>query len=181
MRVLRVVVGMGANLGDRLETLSRAAGAISGFAAVRAAAPLFETAPVGPSQPDYLNSALLLDFEGTARALLEALLQVERDLGRERRERWGPRTLDLDILWIEGATVDDADLRIPHARLAERRFALEPMLSLVPDAVHPETGERYRDCVDRLPPGGIRRVAGADWANAVQAGGKPPGSMPSAV
>jgi 2-amino-4-hydroxy-6-hydroxymethyldihydropteridine diphosphokinase len=178
---MRVVVGMGANLGDRLETLRRAIETISGFAAVRAVAPLFETAPVGPSQPDYLNSALLLDFDGTARALLEALLQVERAYGRERRERWGPRTLDLDILWIAGEAVDDPDLRIPHAHLTERRFALEPMLALAPDAVHPITGETYRDCVDRLPPGGIRRVAGADWASGVQAGGKPSGSLPSAV
>jgi 2-amino-4-hydroxy-6-hydroxymethyldihydropteridine diphosphokinase len=180
-RRMRVVVGMGANLGDRLETLVLAVAKISGFAAVRATAPLFETAPVGPSQPDFLNSALLLEYEGTPRALLEALLAVERDYGRERRERWGPRTLDLDVLWIDGVAVGEADLEVPHARLAERRFALEPLLALVPEAAHPTTGETYRDCVERLPPGGIRLVAGPGWASSVQAGGNPSGSLPSAV
>jgi 2-amino-4-hydroxy-6-hydroxymethyldihydropteridine diphosphokinase len=171
---MRVVVGLGANLGDRLGTLRGAVTELSAIARVLSLSPVFETAPIGPEQPDYLNAAVLLDYEGSPRALLGAVLGIERGFGRERRERWGPRTLDLDILWIEGVLVDEPDLHVPHAHLSERRFALEPLLSVAPEAAHPATLVTYRDCVARLPPGGIRRVVDADWAGPVQADGKGP-------
>jgi len=173
---MRAVVGLGANLGDRLGTLKGAVGELSAIARILAVSPVFETEPVGPEQPDFLNAAVLLDFGGAPRALLQALLGIERAFGRERRERWGPRTLDLDLLWIEGVLVDDPDLHVPHARLSERRFALEPLLAVAPRAAHPVTQVEYRDCVERLPPGGIRRVLDAGWAEPVQADGK--GSQP---
>jgi 2-amino-4-hydroxy-6-hydroxymethyldihydropteridine diphosphokinase len=171
---MRVVVGLGANLGDRLGTLRGAVTELSAIARILEVSPVFETAPVGPEQPDFLNAAVLLDYGGTPRELLQAVLVIERDFGRERRERWGPRTLDLDLLWIEGVLVDEPDLHVPHAHLPERRFALEPLLSVAPEAAHPESLVKYRDCVDRLPPGGIRRVVDAGWAGPVQADGKGP-------
>lgn len=169
---MRAVVGLGGNLGDRLGTLRGAVGALSAASRILAVSPVFETAPVGPDQPDFLNAAVLLEYDGPARGLLRVLLDIERAFGRERRERWGPRTLDLDLLWIEGVVVDEPDLHVPHARLTERRFALEPLLEVAPEAAHPVTGEAYRDSVERLPPGGIRRVHDAGWVGPVQAGGK---------
>jgi len=112
---------------------------------------VYETAPVGPPQPDYLNAALLVETDLAPEALLDALLAVERELGRERRARWGPRVLDLDVLWIEGIAVDTPRLVVPHPHLRERAFALAPMLELVPDARDPRTGEPYV-----VPPGDVR-------------------------
>jgi 2-amino-4-hydroxy-6-hydroxymethyldihydropteridine diphosphokinase len=86
---------------------------------------------------------VLVRFEGDALDLLDATLAVEAALGRVRRERWGPRTIDIDILWIEGVSVDHARLVVPHPHLRERAFALVPLLELVPDAGDPRTGEPY--------------------------------------
>jgi 2-amino-4-hydroxy-6-hydroxymethyldihydropteridine diphosphokinase len=82
-------------------------------------------------------------FRGEAVQLLDELLAIERRLGRVRKERWGPRNIDLDILWIDGLVVDTPRLVVPHPSLRERAFALVPMLELVPDAADPRTGERY--------------------------------------
>ena len=117
---------------------------------------LYETAPVGPPQPNYLNAALRVDFRLGARALLERCLEIERAHGRDRaRElRWGPRTLDLDILYIDGEEIEESDLVVPHPRLEERAFALVPLLD-----VAPELEERFR--VSRgLRQGDLREV---DW------------------
>lgn len=134
----RVVVGIGANLGDRLATIEAATdriAALEGVTFVRRS-PIVETDPVGgPPQDRYLNGALLLRTALSARALLDALLGIERDLGRTRDgTRNAPRTLDLDVLWIDGETVDEADLVVPHPRLAERAFALMPLVAVAPDA-----------------------------------------------
>ena len=95
---------------------------------------VYETAPVGPPQADYLNAAVKLDTKLEPRELFETMLSIERALGRVRRERWGPRTIDLDLLWIEGRTVSDADLVVPHPHLLERAFALLPLLDVAPGA-----------------------------------------------
>jgi 2-amino-4-hydroxy-6-hydroxymethyldihydropteridine diphosphokinase len=100
----------------------------------------------GPPQPDFLNAAALVTYEGEPEALLGALLAIERRLGRRRGgERYGPRTIDLDILWIEGRTVDTEELVVPHPRLLERAFALLPLLELVPEARDPRSGERLAE------------------------------------
>jgi len=105
---------------------------------------VYETEPVGgPPQPLYLNAAAALDFEGEPLALLEALLALERDFGRVRGVRNGPRTLDLDLLWIPGRSVAHERLVVPHPRLHERAFALAPLLDVAPDAADPRTGRRY--------------------------------------
>jgi 2-amino-4-hydroxy-6-hydroxymethyldihydropteridine diphosphokinase len=141
-----MVIGLGGNLGDRRATLARAVDALAADAAVRVVArsPLYETAPVGgPPQGDYLNGALLVETALSAREVLERLLAVEQSLGRVRRERNGPRTVDLDLLWIEGEPVDEPGLEVPHPRLAERPFALRPLLDVAPDARDPRTGVAY--------------------------------------
>jgi 2-amino-4-hydroxy-6-hydroxymethyldihydropteridine diphosphokinase len=157
------VVGLGANLGDRASTLAAAVAALSEAGEVTAVSALYETEPVGPPQPAYLNAAVRLDFGGTPRELLEVLLAVERRFGRVRRERFGPRTLDLDLLWIAGVQVDEEDLVVPHPRLGERRFALEPLLDVAPEALDPRTGQGISAWLQRLPAGGVVEIAKGDW------------------
>jgi 2-amino-4-hydroxy-6-hydroxymethyldihydropteridine diphosphokinase len=134
----RAYVGVGANLGDREGTIRAALAALPGVVAV---SELRETEPVGVvDQPPFLNGAAALETELPVRELLDVLLEVERELGRERRERWGPRTIDLDLLLYGGETIDEPGLTVPHPRLHERRFALEPLLDLDPALVVPGHG-----------------------------------------
>jgi 2-amino-4-hydroxy-6-hydroxymethyldihydropteridine diphosphokinase len=134
----RAYVGVGANLGDREATISAALGALPGVVGV---SELRETEPVGVvDQPRFLNGAVALETELSARELLETLLGIERDLGRERRERWGPRTIDLDLLLYGDETIDEPGLTVPHPRLHDRRFALEPLLDLDSDLEIPGRG-----------------------------------------
>lgn len=137
---MRVVVGLGANLGDRLATMREAVRRLATIARVEATSRVYETAPIGPPQPDYLNAAVRVAWDGDAEALLDALLAIERALGRERRERWGPRVIDLDVLWIDGDIVATPRLEVPHPRLAERAFAVLPLLDVAPRAIDPRTG-----------------------------------------
>lgn len=156
---LDCVIGLGANLGERQATLSAAVRAIAALGRISAVSALYKTAPVGgPSQPDFLNAAVRLEYRGEPGALLEALLGIERHFGRERRERWGPRVLDLDLLWIDGVQVRTATLEVPHPRLVERTFALDPLLDVCPAATEPHTGRPYRSFRAALSDDGIQRI-----------------------
>lgn len=128
------LIGAGANLGDRAATLARAMDrlrATPGIAALETSS-LYETAPVGPvAQPPFLNLVAGFDTSLTPEALLELLLAIERAFGRVRRERWGPRTLDLDFLALADETRDTPQLQLPHPRLAERGFVLIPLAELL--------------------------------------------------
>ena len=143
-RGVRAYVGLGANLGDREATIRRAVELVgsSPDVVVVGVSSLRETEPWGPvEQPSYLNGVLALETDLAPRALLDLLLDVERRLGRRRDgERWGPRTIDLDLLLCEGQSVDEPGLTLPHPHLHERRFALEPLVELAPDAVVPGRG-----------------------------------------
>lgn len=112
--------------------------AVSRLPGVVARSSVWETAPVGPPQPDYLNAAVLCAVDLEPLALFEEMLAIERALGRVRAEKWGPRTIDLDLLFIEGRTVDDPRLVVPHPHLLERAFALLPLLEVLPDADLPK-------------------------------------------
>jgi 2-amino-4-hydroxy-6-hydroxymethyldihydropteridine diphosphokinase len=143
----RAYVGVGANLGDREATIRAALEALPGLVGV---SKLRETDPVGVvDQPPFLNAAAVLETELAPRELLDTLLAVERELGRERRERWGPRTIDLDLLLYGAETIDEPGLTVPHPRLHERRFALEPLLDLDPELAIPGRG-RVTDVLERL-------------------------------
>jgi 2-amino-4-hydroxy-6-hydroxymethyldihydropteridine diphosphokinase len=133
----RAYVGLGANLGDREATLRRAIELLAATQGIEVAAvsSLRETDPVGyADQPRFLNGAAALDTELAPGALLDRLLVVERELGRVRGRgpRYGPRALDLDLLLYGDEVVDEPGLTVPHPRLAERRFALEPLHELDP-------------------------------------------------
>jgi 2-amino-4-hydroxy-6-hydroxymethyldihydropteridine diphosphokinase len=134
----RAYVGLGANLGDREATIRAAVAALPGVVAVST---LRETDPVGVTeQPQFLNGVAALETDLTPRELLDVLLAVELRLGRERRERWGPRTIDLDLLLYGDETVGEPGLAVPHPHLHERRFALEPLAELDPELVVPGRG-----------------------------------------
>jgi 2-amino-4-hydroxy-6-hydroxymethyldihydropteridine diphosphokinase len=146
-----VVVGFGANLGDRLATLRAAVQELARVARVEATSRVYETAPLGPAQPRFLNAAARVAWEGSPVDLLGELLAIEAKLGRVRGERWGPRTIDLDLLWAEGVAIEGPQLTVPHPRLRERAFALIPLLEVAPDARDPRTGEPYAEIVSLLP------------------------------
>jgi 2-amino-4-hydroxy-6-hydroxymethyldihydropteridine diphosphokinase len=130
---------------------------------VEAVSPLYETPPWGnPDQPRFLNAAVRIDTSLSAHELLSAVLEVERRLGRERLERWGPRTIDIDILLFGSVHVVEPGLHIPHARLPERAFALLPLLSVMPDATI--FGRRASDWLTNIDASGIRLVADESWA-----------------
>ena len=134
----RAYVGLGANLGDREATIRRAAELIG---AARLST-IRETEPWGyADQPPFLNAVAELDTDLSATALLERLLEIERTLGRTREgARWGPRTIDLDLLLFGALVIDEPGLTVPHPRLCERLFVLEPLAELAPDADVPGRG-----------------------------------------
>jgi 2-amino-4-hydroxy-6-hydroxymethyldihydropteridine diphosphokinase len=126
-------LGLGSNLGDRRALLREA---VDALADVVATSPVYETDPVGgPDQGPYLNVVVELDTTLDARGLLDVCHRLEAAAGRVRTTRWGPRTLDVDVLWVDGEIVDDPDLQVPHPRMWERRFVLAPLADLAPDLV----------------------------------------------
>jgi 2-amino-4-hydroxy-6-hydroxymethyldihydropteridine diphosphokinase len=142
--VTRAYVGLGSNLGDRAATLERAVELLDqrGGIEVVAVSSFRETDPVGYlDQPRFLNGAAAVDTTLAPAELLQALLEVEQELGRVRTsERYGPRTIDLDLLLVDDVVLDEAGLTLPHPRLHERAFALEPLAELDPALVVPGRG-----------------------------------------
>jgi 2-amino-4-hydroxy-6-hydroxymethyldihydropteridine diphosphokinase len=136
----RAFIGLGSNLGDRAAYLRSGVEGLATRGDVVAVSPLYETEPVGGprGQGPYLNMVVELATTDPPRRLLERCRAVEEAAQRVRTERWGPRTLDADVLWVEGCTVDDADLTVPHPRLWERRFVVQPLADLAPDLVTPQ-------------------------------------------
>jgi 2-amino-4-hydroxy-6-hydroxymethyldihydropteridine diphosphokinase len=135
----RAYIGLGSNLGDREGHLRAALQALRGAGVVILRTSRFiVTRPVGKTdQPDFLNAAAALDTDLSARELLDLLLRIESALGRVRAGRWGPRTLDLDLLLYGDEVIREPGLEVPHPRLHERRFVLEPLAEIAPDARHP--------------------------------------------
>ena len=136
-----VVVALGSNLGDRGQTLTAAVQALRDLPGLTVASvsSIVETDPVGgPEQGAFLNLVVELDTTLDARGLLGECRRLEAAAARVRLERWGPRTLDVDVLWVDGEVVDEPDLQVPHPRMGERRFVLAPLADLAPDLVDPD-------------------------------------------
>jgi 2-amino-4-hydroxy-6-hydroxymethyldihydropteridine diphosphokinase len=159
----RTVIAMGSNLGDRMDYLQ---GGLDGlFDTPRlvfvAVSPVYQTAPAGgPEQPDYLNAVVIGETTMPARALLERCLGLEDAFGRVRAERWGPRTLDLDLIVYGDEVSDSPVLTLPHPRAHERAFVLAPWHDADPDAVIPGRG-RVADLLAAIGTAGIARMDGA--------------------
>jgi len=161
-------IGLGSNLGDRVAAIREALAQLDaqpGIEVLRTSR-LYETEPVGPvEQGRFINAVAELETSLSARELLAALLAIEARLGRERErgERWGPRTIDLDLLLLDDLVLDEPDLIVPHPELAQRPFVLVPLCELIPDARHPGLGRTFGELRDELgaadgvvalPPGG---------------------------
>lgn len=162
-RETRALIGLGSNLGDRLGRLRGAVDALAAEPgiALLAASTVLESPPMGPvEQGPFYNAAALIATGLDPRALLDCLLRIERDAGRVREVRWGPRTLDLDLLWMEGVEVDEDGLVVPHPGLAERPFVLRPVAELLPELVLPD-GRTARQAVEELGDDGCIPVPGA--------------------
>jgi 2-amino-4-hydroxy-6-hydroxymethyldihydropteridine diphosphokinase len=152
------IIGLGSNLGDRRATLDGALAALAEAPGVRvrSVSAYRETEPVGgpPGQGGYLNAAAALETTLDPIGLLHVLQAVEARVGRVRTVRWGERTLDLDLLLFDDRIVQTEELTVPHPRLAERRFVLEPMAEVAPDAVEPRSGRTVSELLRELDRGG---------------------------
>lgn len=138
----KAYVGLGSNLNDPAGNVIRAASELGTIAGVRviATSRLYTTTPVGVAdQPDFVNGVAMLEVDCSARALLDGMLEIERRYGRDRarEQRWGPRTLDLDLLLFRQQAIDEPELTVPHPRMAERLFVLEPLADLAPALTPP--------------------------------------------
>ncbi|HEX8819131.1 MAG TPA: 2-amino-4-hydroxy-6-hydroxymethyldihydropteridine diphosphokinase [Archangium sp.] len=161
-----VYVGLGSNQGDREAQLVSALEAMSRIDAVAVlrCSSLFESAPVGPPQPRYLNAVVALECALPPQRLLSILKHIEKDLGRHQGgPRWGPRPIDLDILLWEGEVVADPNLQVPHLELHKRRFALEPLAEVAPHAEHPVLGLTVKELLTQLAPQDVRRCMATQW------------------
>lgn len=168
----RVLIAFGGNLGDVDENLRRAVEAVAGLPGtrLRRVSSLYRTAPVGVlDQPSFVNGALAVDTTLDPEALLEHLLAIERDLGRTREVRWGPRTVDLDLILWGDRQVATPSLEIPHPRMAERGFVLVPLAEIAPDAVHPGSRKTVRELlVDLGPTPDIEPLGRPPWARRLE-------------
>jgi 2-amino-4-hydroxy-6-hydroxymethyldihydropteridine diphosphokinase len=159
----RTVIAMGSNLGDRLDYLQ---GGLDGLfdtprISFLAVSPVYETAPVGgPEQPDYLNAVVIAETSMPAQAVLERCLSLEDAFGRARDERWGPRTLDLDLIVYGDEVSNGPGLTLPHPRAHERAFVLAPWHDADPQAQLPGRGP-VADLLAALGTAGVARVEGA--------------------
>ena len=155
----QAVLALGSNLGDRKDILQGGVDAIAGIEGVRltVVSPVYETVPVGgPPQPDYLNAVVLANVSVPSGELLDGLHEVEAAFDRVRLVRWGPRTLDIDIITVAGERSDDPDLTLPHPRAHERAFVLAPWRDVDPGAVLPGYGP-VADLLAHVDQTGIRR------------------------
>ena len=159
----RYAIALGSNLGDRRRHLRDAAAEMGRIGVVEEISSLFETAPVGgPPQEDYLNAVVVLLSEEQPTALLAALNRIEDSLGRDRALRWGPRTIDLDIVAWDGEPVTTKAVTIPHPRAHLRRFVLEPLCEIWPAALL-GSGVTAAQAMELVADQAVERVT-SDWA-----------------
>jgi 2-amino-4-hydroxy-6-hydroxymethyldihydropteridine diphosphokinase len=156
-----VYLSLGSNLGDRQANLNQAMAKMAALGKITAVSAFYETQPVDlVDQPWFVNCVAALETELTTQELMAAILRLEEDLGRRRLARKGPRTIDIDLLLAGDTVVDEPGLTVPHPAMQQRRFVLEPLAEIAPDAVHPVLQSTVRELLDTLPEGqAVRKIA----------------------
>jgi 2-amino-4-hydroxy-6-hydroxymethyldihydropteridine diphosphokinase len=149
-------LSLGSNVGDRVANLKVAIERIGTLGEVIATSSIYETEPVEfLAQPWFLNCVVKLGTEKMPKQLLAAILTIEKEMGRHRQQKKGPRTIDIDILLFGNSVVEAEGLTIPHPSMHERRFVLEPMSEIAPEVRHPVFKKRMRELLEKLPAGQI--------------------------
>ncbi|HYJ32371.1 MAG TPA: 2-amino-4-hydroxy-6-hydroxymethyldihydropteridine diphosphokinase [Candidatus Binatia bacterium] len=162
----RVYVGIGSNLGDREFLIRKAVESLRQLPQtnVSGVSSLYDTEPVGETeQPPFLNAVAWIETELSPRELLWQMLLIEKRMGRVRSKRWGPRSIDLDLLFYDDELIEEPDLQVPHPEAHRRAFVLYPLLELDPNFRHPVTGETVRRMIQKLPPNPPVRKLGRFW------------------
>ncbi len=151
-------IALGSNLGDSRATLENTLKTIDQTPGItlKTYSSWYKTAPIGPSQPDYLNGCAVLEVQLTPQELLTTLLAIEDKFGRVRQERWGARTLDLDVLLFGDLILETPKLQIPHPRMTERAFVLVPLAEIAPDWVEPVSGKVISQLVEKVDSSGVK-------------------------
>ena len=162
-----VYLSLGSNLGDRDANLRTAIEMLAGFGKVSAVSSFYETEPVEvTAQPWFLNCAVKFDTEKMPRQLISAILSLEQNMGRQRKQQKGPRTIDIDILLFGSSVIEIPSLTIPHPHLHERRFVLEPMSEIAAEVRHPIFKRSIRELRDALAPGQtVRKLSPAQLSS----------------
>ncbi|MEZ4592274.1 MAG: 2-amino-4-hydroxy-6-hydroxymethyldihydropteridine diphosphokinase [Chloroflexota bacterium] len=152
-----IFLGLGTNLGDREANLQAALDGLAEELVITAVSPIYQTPPWGVTdQPDFLNLCLAAKTDLTPVALLTFVKNLEVELGRQPTKRWGPRLIDIDILFYANQLIETENMIIPHPRLAERAFVLRPLADIAPDFVHPVLGETMAALAEKVVDEGIR-------------------------
>ena len=154
----RCAIGLGSNLGDSISILAGAIDRLQTHPQIKgiAVSSWYQTAPVGPPQPDYLNGCALLETSLAPLDLLNTLQAIESEFGRVRQEVWGARTLDLDLLLYEDRIIDLPTLQVPHPRMLERAFVLVPLAEIVPNWIEPRSRESIAVLCNKLECADVR-------------------------
>jgi 2-amino-4-hydroxy-6-hydroxymethyldihydropteridine diphosphokinase len=155
-----VYLSLGTNMGQRRRNLERALDGLGEVVAITAVSPIYQTPPWGlTDQPDFLNLCLAATTDLTPRQLLHFNQQLEKRIGRTKEVRWGPRLIDIDILFYDDIISCSEELTIPHPQIAQRAFVLVPLADIAPDLVHPETGQTVTEMVAQVDTAGVVRSA----------------------
>ena len=158
--MVKCAIALGSNLGDSRTILEQAIQTLAETPDIEvvSCSSWYQTAPIGPPQPDYINGCAVLEVRLSPQSLLETLLAVENQFGRIRNQRWGARTLDLDLILFDDLSLDTPRLQIPHPRMRERAFVLVPLAEIAPEWIEPQTGVAIAQLANAVDCSGVIKL-----------------------
>lgn len=160
MKTALCAIALGSNLGDSRTLVKSALKTLAATPNVhiQSTSSWYQTAPVGPPQPDFINGCTILQVQMPPQSVLATLLQIEAQFGRTRQVRWGPRSLDLDLLLYDDLILDTPTLQIPHPRMRDRAFVLVPLAEIAPNWIEPVSGKAIAELVQAVDCSGVHRL-----------------------